>query len=203
MTVAATTAGRALDGRAARAERTRDAVVDALLALIEEGDLRPTAQRVAGRAGVSLRSVFQHFEQLDELHAAAADRQVQRVFSMARPVPREGPLDARLDAFVAQRARVLEAISPVRRSAVLSEPWAPEIAKRLRAVRRLGRREIERVFEPELTRRPPAARRELVEAMTVAASWSAWEALRTHQDLSPAQARRVMARTLRALLKEA
>lgn len=198
-----TLADRALDGRAARAERTRDAVVDALLTLIEEGDLRPTAQRVAGRAGVSLRSVFQHFDQLDELHAAAADRQVQRVFSMARPVPREGPLGPRLGAFVAQRARVLEAISPVRRSAVLSEPWAPEIAKRLRAVRRLGRREVERVFEPELKRRSPAQRRELLEALTVAASWSAWEAMRSHQELSPAQARRVVARTLRALLKEA
>lgn len=199
----ATTADNPTDGRAARARRTRDAVVDAILALIEEGDLRPTAQRVAERAGVSLRTVFQHFEDLDGLHAAAADRQVQRVFALARPVPRGGPLAPRLDAFVAQRARLLEAISPVRRSAVLLEPWAPEIHARLRAVRALGRREVERVFEPELAPRPPAARRELLEAMTVAASWSAWEALRAHQGLSPVQARRVMARTLRALLKEA
>lgn len=202
MTTPTTTADTTRDGRAVRAERTRDAVVDALLTLIEGGDLRPTAQRVAGRAGVSLRSVFQHFDQLDELHAAAADRQVRRVLAMVRPVPREGPLEARLAAFVAQRARVLEAISPVRRSAVLSEPWAPEIAKRLRAVRRLGRREVERVFGPELARRPPGERRELLEAMTVAASWSSWEALRSHQELAPAQARRVMARMLRALLKE-
>jgi len=191
------------DGRAARAQRTRDAVVDAILALIEQGDLRPTAQRVAERAGVALRTVFQHFEELDALHAAAADRQVQRVFALARPVPRGGPLAPRLDAFVAQRARLLEAISPVRRSALLLEPWAPEIHARLRAVRALGRREVQRVFEPEITARPPAERRELLEAMTVAASWSAWEALRAHQGLSPAQARRVIARTLRALLKEA
>jgi hypothetical protein len=128
---------------------------------------------------------------------------VQRVFSLARPVPREGPLDARIDAFVAQRARLMEAISPVRRSAVLSEPWAPVIAKRLRAVRRLGRREVEVVFMPELGRLRPAARRELLEALAVAASWSSWEALRVHQGLTPAAARRVMARTFRALLKEA
>ncbi len=200
---APTTIDRARDGRAARADRTREAVVDAMLALIEEGDLRPTAQRVAERAGVSLRSVFQHFEQLDELQAAAADRQVKRVFSLARPVSRESPLDSRIDAFVAQRARLMEAISPVRRSAVLSEPWAPEIAKRLRAVRRLGRREVEVVFGRELGRVRPPARRELLEALAVTASWSSWEALRVHQGLTPAAARRVMARMFRALLKEA
>src|SRR3989304_5263636 len=60
------------DGRSARAARTRDAVVEALLTLIEEGDLRPTAQRVAEHARVSLRSVFQHFRDLESLFAAAA-----------------------------------------------------------------------------------------------------------------------------------
>ncbi|MHB8515314.1 MAG: TetR/AcrR family transcriptional regulator, partial [Dehalococcoidia bacterium] len=86
---------------------------------------------------------------------------------------------------------------------VLSEPWAPEIAKRLRAARRLGRREVERVFERELERCGPVERHHLLEALTVAASWSSWEALRTHQQLTPKDARRVVARTLRALLKEA
>ncbi|HYM14643.1 MAG TPA: TetR/AcrR family transcriptional regulator [Dehalococcoidia bacterium] len=201
--VAATTTTTATDGRAARAGRTRAAVVDAMLALIEEGDLRPTAQRVAERAGVSLRSVFQHFDQLDELHAAVADRQVQRVLALARPVPRTGPLDVRIDAFVAQRARILEAISPVRRSAVLAEPWAPEIARRLSAVRQRGRREVELVFAPELERLPAAPRRELLDALAVAASWPTWEALRAHHGLAPAAARRVVARTVRALLEEA
>ena len=45
-----------VDGRLGRGTRARTAVVDALLDLIEEGDLRPTAPRIAERAGVSLRS---------------------------------------------------------------------------------------------------------------------------------------------------
>lgn len=174
-----------------------------MLALIEEGDLRPTAQRVAERAGVSLRSVFQHFDQLDALQAAVADRQVQRIFAGLRRVPRDGPLQTRVEDFVAQRTRLLEQISPVRRSAVLAEPWSPEIAKRLRAVRNLGRREVEVVFAAELQPLRPAERRETLEALAVAASWSSWEALRSHQGLTPAAARRVMARTFRALLEEA
>ncbi|MBI5284472.1 MAG: TetR/AcrR family transcriptional regulator [Chloroflexi bacterium] len=190
------------DGRAARSERTRDAVVEALLSLIDGGDLQPTAARIAARAGVSLRSVFQHFEDLEGLYATAADRQLQRVIRITREVRRDGPLDARIAAFTDGRARVLEAISPVRRSALLSEPFSQAIATRLRWARLRGRREVERVFAIELDGRPAAERRELMEALTAASSWSAWEALRTHQSLSLAQARKVMARTLRALLHQ-
>jgi TetR/AcrR family transcriptional regulator, regulator of autoinduction and epiphytic fitness len=67
------------DGRLARGERARGAIVDALLALIDRGDLRPSAARVAERAGVSLRSVFQHFSDVESLFAAAASRQAERV----------------------------------------------------------------------------------------------------------------------------
>src|SRR4051812_40199139 len=49
-------AALARDGRNVRAERTRKAVVEALLELLDEGDVRPTAERIAVRAGVSERS---------------------------------------------------------------------------------------------------------------------------------------------------
>jgi len=63
-----------LDGRTARSARTRDAVVRALLGLISEGDVRPTAGRIAERAGISLRSVYVHFDDLDDLFLAAFQR---------------------------------------------------------------------------------------------------------------------------------
>jgi TetR/AcrR family transcriptional regulator, regulator of autoinduction and epiphytic fitness len=50
-----------MDGRVARAERSRRAIVAAHLALIDEGDLRPTGERIAERAGVSLRSLWTNF----------------------------------------------------------------------------------------------------------------------------------------------
>ncbi len=67
------------DGRSVRAERTRTAIVDALLSLLDEGDVKPTAERVASRAKVSERSVFQHFSDREALFEAAAQRQYERV----------------------------------------------------------------------------------------------------------------------------
>src|SRR5437667_3708433 len=109
-----TTVAPAPDGRAARATRTRDAVVDAFLALIDGGNLRPTARQVSERAGVSLRSVFQHFDDLEALFAAAADMQIERLTPLATCVPTDAPLPQRLRIFVEGRTRLLEAISPVR-----------------------------------------------------------------------------------------
>jgi AcrR family transcriptional regulator len=53
-----------LDGRRVRSERSRKSIIDAMLQLVEEGILVPTAQQVSERAGVSLRSVFRHFSDM-------------------------------------------------------------------------------------------------------------------------------------------
>ncbi|MDQ1404005.1 MAG: TetR/AcrR family transcriptional regulator, regulator of autoinduction and epiphytic fitness, partial [Actinomycetota bacterium] len=93
------------DGRTARAQRTRRAVVDALLALIEEGDLRPTGPRIAERAGVSLRSVFQHYNDLESLFAAAGERQLERIADAVTPIDPTLPLGARVVSYAEQRGR--------------------------------------------------------------------------------------------------
>ena len=189
-----------MDGRIARGARARAAIVDALLALIEAGELRPSAARIAERAGVSLRSVFQHFKDVESLFAAMADRQRERLSPLLDSVPDDGPLEGRLDAFVAARTRLLESIAPVRRAALLSEPFSRELGQRLGAFRRQKAEEVRRVFATELARRPPVARRRLLAALGAASSWSTWQALRDHQGLPPAQARRVVHYMLGTLL---
>ncbi len=199
-TAAGATPPLPLDGRRARAVRTRQAVVDALLQLLDAGELRPGAARIAERAGVSLRTVFEHFEDLESLFAAAAERQIERVRRLVGAAADSGPREARLRGFVARRARLLERISPVRRAALLHAPFSPEIQRRLRWVAGLLREEVERAFAPELRLRRGVARRELLDALDVAADWSSWEALRAGRGLPPVRARAVIERLLRALL---
>src|SRR5439155_27204654 len=91
------------DGRSAAAARTRDAVVEALLSPLDDGNFRPTARQVAERAGVSLRSVYVHFDDLEDLFTAAAHNHVERMRDLVESVPAEGPLESRLDAFLRQR----------------------------------------------------------------------------------------------------
>lgn len=189
-----------IDGRAARAARTRDAIVEATVALVEEGDLRPTAPRIAERAGVSVRSVFQHFDDLPALHTAVVQRVVERLAVLVTSVDPTLPVDERIDAFARTRAALLEAVAPFRRAAAVHGPFAPELRD---AVARGGaflRDEVERAFAPELDAAPAGERRELLDALAVATSWGAWDVLRSESGDSPERARAVVVRTLAALL---
>lgn len=188
------------DGRLARSTRTRLAVVDALLDLLGEGDLRPTAARIAERAGVSLRLVFHHFDDLEAIYSELADRQAERVEPLTTPISVALPLPRRIEKFCAQRGRLLETLSPVRRSAVLMEPFQPALAKRLKHARDLMRAAAIAAFAAELSELSADERRATTAALDVVTSWVAWEQMRRHQGLSETEARGVMATTIRALI---
>lgn len=188
------------DGRSVRAERTRTAIVDALLSLLDEGDVKPTAERVASRAKVSERSVFQHFSDREALFEAAAQRQYERVIPKLVSIPRELELSRRIDTFVDQRARLFEMIGGVRRGALLIEHESEVVANRLSSVRAAKKAEVGRLFEAEIEAVPAPERDALVAALATASSWTAWESLRFHQGLDLDTARAALRRTLAALL---
>lgn len=188
--------GDRIDGRTARGMRTRAAVVDAMLDLIDEGDLRPTAPRIAERAGVSLRSVFQHFKDLDSLFVEAAQRQLERLKPVLdEDLPVDGPIAARIDRLVDQRARLWEAATPLRRAAQLSEFESQMLANLLQAAHDARRADLVQVFADEIERDP-----EVLDALDLVTSWSAWDALRTRQHLDVEAAAAVVRRTLRKLV---
>src|SRR6185436_2680424 len=108
-----------VDGRTARAERTRAAIVEAHLALIGEGDLRPTGERIAERAGISLRALWTNFKDMEALFAASGQRLAERQAAEFRPVSPTLPLPQRVEEFCLQRARMLEILSPCAKAARL------------------------------------------------------------------------------------
>jgi TetR/AcrR family transcriptional regulator of autoinduction and epiphytic fitness len=190
------------DGRTVRAERTRHALVEALLALLNEGRLRPTAAEIADRAGVSERSVFQHFPDREALLEAVAREQYERVMPTIRPVDASLSLAARIDEFVAQRATLYERASGVRRAALLMEPESDVVAGWLTTVRRAGAAEVERVFRREIEATPADEREPLRAALVAACAWGTFEALRFHQGLSVSRTRGALRTMVARLLGE-
>ena len=189
-----------IDGRAARSKRTREAVVRALLGLISEGDLRPTAGRIAERAGISLRSVYVHFDDLDDLFVEASREQRSRVLALTRVLPSAGPFETRLEAFVEQRARVLEAIAAVARATALQEPFSPALAAATKSARKIGRAELERVFETELANLDAPTRDHVVDACDALTTSDTWHTLRIRRGRSPNEAAATISTALCVLL---
>jgi AcrR family transcriptional regulator len=172
------TAPTELDGRLARSVRTRRSIVDALRALHQEGDLRPTAPRVAERAGVSLRTVWQHFNDLEALLVAAGQRDYEIAMRYVAPIEAETPLTARLHQLVQQRGRMYEALAPVWRAARLQEPFSPQIRRNRDRLLDAARAQLERVLGPELETVSETDRQSSFAALQVATTWSTWESLR-------------------------
>ena len=103
---------RSPTGGSVRRERDRDAVVDAIMVLIQAGETQPAMADVAQLAGVSERSIFRHFESREALLAAVIERQVEVVSGLLREIPPTGPLAGRITAFVNERPRLYEEITP-------------------------------------------------------------------------------------------
>jgi TetR/AcrR family transcriptional regulator of autoinduction and epiphytic fitness len=190
------------DGRTVRAERTRQGLVDAILALLDEGHVRPTAAEIAERAGVSERSVFQHFPDRETLFEAVAREQYERIIPTLVPIDTTLPLQERIEQFVAQRAHLYERIGGVRRAALLIEHESPSVAGWLTAARKAKAAEAERVFWRELEAIPGDEREPIRAALVALCAWGSWESWRTHQRLSVARARAALAAGIAALLAE-
>jgi len=181
------------DGRVLRGARNREAIIDALLSLYDDGVLRPNVVDVATRAGVSARSVHNHFADMEALRAEVADRQWARVEHLTAPPATHLPLRDRIERLVDARSAFYEAITPVRRAALLSVADSPTIARRLARANRILRAQLVDLF--------PTARGETLDAIDLCTSWDAWDRLRTQQRLTIVAARRVVTRSLCALLE--
>jgi TetR/AcrR family transcriptional regulator of autoinduction and epiphytic fitness len=188
-----------VDGRTARAVRTRRAVVDALLVLLEDGDLRPSAERIAERAGVSLRALWANYADLETLYAVAGRRQLERQAELARRIDPRLPLAQRVTALARQRAQVLEFLAPTARAAQLREPFSAQLRTNRARQFQIARDELARLFAAELGAAGGGAG-ELLDALTAASTWPAWSVLRDDLALSVQAAQKTMARTLQALL---
>ena len=188
------------DGRVARRERNSDAVVDAIMVLIQAGETQPSMADVAHLAGVSERSIFRHFETREALFGAVIERQLEVVTALTREISSSGSLGDRIAALFVERARLYEEITPMRRAALHLVDVSDLVAEQLADSRIWLRDELEEVFARELDRRSPADRRDLVAAVAMASSWEAWNLLRTVEGCSVVRARRVFVRVLTRLL---
>lgn len=190
-----------VDGRVARSHRTRNAIIDALLALLEEGNVHPTVEEVAARASVAPRTVFQHYPDREALFRAVSERRQARLDAQMGEIDATAPLDERIVALAEQRARIYEWIAPVRRAALLMEPFSPSVSAALTGFRAVKRAEVRRVFAGELATVDDGERGAVEASLCAVSSYSNWEALRRHQGLDVDGARAALVCALRALLR--
>ena len=196
--------GEETDGRRRRRVRNREAVVDALLDLYQEEILRPNTDEIAERAGLSPRSLFRYFEDVDDLASAAVARQQLRALPYLDIAAGPGEEQSvRVKALVDQRFRLFNEVGQAARVTRLRAPFQPGVAGLLAQNRSFLREQVRQLFDSELGCLQPARARGIIAALDILASFESYDLLLHDQALSPAQAKAAMAGSFAAVLGSA
>ena len=191
-----------VDGRTARKDRNRVAVLDAVLELFTEDNLMPSPDEVAQRSGVSLRSVYRYFADIDALLRAAIDRHLERVQPLAHvEAIGQGPFEDRLERFLDSRLRLYEAVAPTARASRLRAATSEVIRDQLEASRVHLRRQMTAQFATELEALPPKMRRAAAAAIDTLTQTETIDIYRHNRQFSGADTREMLAITIRQLLQ--
>ncbi len=180
------------DGRRARSERSQAALIDALLGLLRGGGEVPSSREIAEAADVTQRTLFNHFEHLGQLFAAAYEEQIRRVMDALPVVGPEGPLADRVDRYVSAMGSVLEENAPIYWTAYTRAADVADVAELIRVGREMGRAMAERAFSPELDALTVDDRRITLDALELSFSSLTWHLRRDLQQLSPEAAGQTM-----------
>lgn len=186
------------DGRKARSERSRLQIVDALFALIQEGDMDPSAARVAEAAGVGLRTVFRHFEDMDGLYGEMTNQLEAEILPVVMTPWSSTAWRERIRELVSRRAGIYERILPLKVAANLRRFSSAYLMQDYRRFLTMERAGLNGILPDEIRND-----KSLVGALELVTGFQAWRRMRQDQDLSPQEAEAVVLRTVEALLDTA
>ncbi|WP_293643460.1 TetR/AcrR family transcriptional regulator [Sphingopyxis sp. RIFCSPHIGHO2_12_FULL_65_19] len=184
-----------IDGRRERGRSSYRRIVEAMMELIVAGDLSPSAARVAEEAGIGLRTVFRHFDDMDALYAEITRTITERVMPIVMAPYPDQPWRANIGELVRRRVDVFETTLPFRLAANIKRYQSPFLMGQYSRVVMLERELIVRLL-------PASVRNDRigVEALCAALSFHTWRTLRHDQSLSADEAGTVMGQMVEAVM---
>jgi AcrR family transcriptional regulator len=183
------------DGRRIRRDNNRRRIVAAMLKLVRAGSISPAADEVAASAGVGLRTVFRHFDDMDSLYREMAQAMRHELEPLVSAPLASNDWQGRLFEMIDRRARLFERAMPFKNAADVHRHRSGFLRKDYESMRRAERSALQNALPAELT-----ADAEFFESLDQALSFSTWQHLRRDQKLAPAQARQTIGYVVRALI---
>ncbi|MEM9610028.1 MAG: TetR/AcrR family transcriptional regulator [Actinomycetota bacterium] len=179
-----------IDGRTARRERGKNAVIDAAFRILASG--RPATTEVLAReAGISTSSLFRYFDGLDDLFRQAAARFYIEHVELFEASPAPGAdRSERIAQFVDLRLRAVTALSMWVKRAEAAVLDHPELGTVLDELRLRTAAQVSTFFGPELEHLPPAKRADVVATIDASNSVIAGRVMIEVHGRSEAQIRR-------------
>lgn len=183
------------DGRRKRSAASRRKIIEAMVALVGEGDPAPAAEQIAARAGVGLRTVFRQFADMEAIYAGMAERLSREYQNWLDPFEATD-WRGRLGEMIDRRLETYERLMPYKRAADAHRHASGTIQQRHAAILTTLRERLERLLPSAI-----AGDRIGLETIDLMLSFETWQRLRIDQNLSPANARAVVEQAIARLLE--
>jgi len=151
-----------------------------------EGEVAPIVRDIAKLAGVSARTVFQHFADTAELYVAVLGRVLTGV---AQPSASAEALDERISAAIGQRAGRFEKLLPMWTFVETLQRRSSEAGEQVSKLYASNREQLAECFGQELTTLPGEKRERTLNALAMALTPESWIVLRERLGLTVDQAR--------------
>ena len=184
-----------VDGRRLRSEKSREQIIESMFELVRDGDMNPSAARVAEHAGVGLRTVFRHFEDMDGLYREMTARIEEEVFPKVMAPFESSDWRGRLIELVRRRAEIFEQIFPYRVAGNLRRFVSPYLLDNYRRMTLLEHSALKAILPDVVTSDVT-----LFAALEMTTGFQTWRRLRQDQGLCPEEAEAVMAYTVSKLV---
>ena len=182
------------DGRRRRSLDSRARIVAAMLELTREGSIPPSAEQVAARAGVGLRSVFRHFQDMESLYREMARPIEAELRAFGRRPFKGATWQERVIELIGRRSAGFEVVAPFRRASDALRHNSAVLQAEHRTMT-MALRTILRGLIPKGAVDAPT-----FETLELLLSFEAWSRLRREQGLSARRAAEVLRAGLIRLL---
>lgn len=183
------------DGRRRRGQDNRARIVAAMLEIIHAGEVAPSAEQVAQRADVGLRTVFRHFQDMDSLYREMSVVIAGELQEIADRPFKSQDWRERVMELIERRGGAFEKVGPFLRASTVfryrSKFLDVDNVRLVTALRDILKAQL-----------PPAVARDQLklEALDLLLSYESWSRLRREQGLSPKRTQETLTATVRRLL---
>jgi len=173
-----------VDGRRLRSMRTKQRIIEGFLALLLEGNANPSVAEIAKQVGCAVRSIYERFVTVKELHEAAAEYAMVQAIALAPLSQADADRPARIKAQVQTRARTCERTLRLWRLLVSSRNTSPALQDKMMTARTMITKRLEVMYQPELGTLSTDEQRKLLITLEALTDFESWGLMREHHALS-------------------
>jgi AcrR family transcriptional regulator len=185
------------DGRKHRSQKSQARIVNAMLELVAQGNLEPSADQIADIAKVGRRSVFRHFKDMDTLYREMTDSIAASMGSIVLQPFQAADWAGRVLELVDRRAVGFEKMKLFLLAGQVHRHRSPYLKGSHAQFVQMLRQILLGLLPKEIARNT-----DLVDALDMLLSFETWSRLRDDQGLSIARSKRVLNQTIQSLFAD-